>query len=69
MTIDGSQHMGNWGKKIPTVQESIHLTQTNKNALIGEGAHVTANIKGTPLKVHTFFDANGNFKGSDFGKR
>lgn len=67
MTIDGSRPMGNWGKKIPTFDDRSHITQTNVNAGDGKAVHVTDNIKGSPYKVHTYFDANGNFKFSDFG--
>ena len=69
MGIDGTEKMGDWGKKIPTHLPDSHVTQTNKNARDGEGAHVTTNIPGTPLKVHDRFDKDGNYKGSDFGKR
>ncbi len=63
-----SKNLGNWGKMTP-VNDSSHITQTNSNADAGLGAHVTTNIPGMPLKVHDFFDANGNYLGSDFADR
>lgn len=60
--------IGDWGKLIP-VNNDVHITQTNENAYVGSGVHVTTNISGTQIKVHDYFDANGNFKKTDFGKR
>lgn len=68
MPIEGTEKMGDWGKKIPSSDNS-HLTQTNENSRDGEGAHVTTNIPGTSVKVHDRYDAEGNYLGSNFGKR
>jgi hypothetical protein len=69
MPINGKEKLGDWGRKIPTNLKNVHITQTNENARDGEGVHVTTNIPGNPAKVHDRFDANGNYLGSDFGKR
>jgi len=69
MGIDGTEKMGDWGKKIPTNLPNVHITQTNDTARDGEGAHVTTNIPGTSFKVHDRFDKEGDYKGNDFGKR
>ena len=68
MSIEGTEIMGNWGKKIP-VNEYVHITQTNDSSREGKGVHITTNILGTQAKAHDYFDAYGNFLGSDFGKR
>ena len=68
MTIDGSEKMGDWGKKTP-VNDNSHVTQTNSNSRDGSGAHVTTNIPGTNAKVHDRFDSNGDYTGGNFGKR
>lgn len=68
MSIPGSSNMGDWGKKTP-VNSNSHVTQTNSNSRDGSGAHVTTNISGTSVKVHDRFDSNGNYTGSNFGKR
>ena len=68
MPIDNTKTLGNWGKKSP-VTENIHITQTNNQARDGKGVHVTTNISGTQAKVHDYFDEQGNFSGSGFGKR
>jgi hypothetical protein len=65
--IKDSNYMGDWGKIIP-VNENVHISQTNQNAYEGTGAHVTTKIQGTQVKVHDYFDANGNFLRTDFGK-
>ena len=57
-----------WGKKIPASDNS-HITQTNSDSRDGSGNHVTTNIPGTNAKVHDRFDSNGNYTGSNFGKR
>jgi len=57
----------NWGKMIE-VNNTTHITQTNSNAKVGEGAHVSTCIPGTQVKVRDYFDSNGNYKGSSFGK-
>ena len=69
MPIDGTEKMGDWGKKVPTHLPNVHITQTNKKARDAQGGHVTTNIPGTQAKVHDKFDANGNYLGSSFGKR
>jgi hypothetical protein len=66
--MEKSDYMGNWGKLIP-VNPDVHITQTNENANVGNGVHVTTNIPGTQVKVHDYFDANGNYLGTGFGKR
>ncbi len=69
MPIDGTEKMGDWGKKSPTNLPNVHITQTNENSRDGEAAHVTTNIPGTQFKVHDRFDKEGNYTESDFGKR
>jgi len=69
MGIKGTGKLGDWGKKIPTNQNNVHITQTNQNSKDGEGAHITTNIPGTKAKVHDRYDSKGNYKGSNFGKR
>lgn len=66
--IDGSRKMGDWGYKTP-VNDNVHYTQTNYNSRDGYGAHVTTNISGTQAKVHDRFSPNGDYLGSDFGRR
>lgn len=61
-----TKKLGNWGKLIE-VNSSIHITQTNSNAN-DKGAHVSTCIPGTQVKVRDYFDANGNYQGSSFGK-
>ena len=68
MTIENTEKMGDWGKKIP-VSENTHISQCNDQARDGRGVHVTTNISGTQVKVHDYFDENGNDTGSHFGKR
>jgi len=69
MGIEGTEKMGDWGKKIPTNLPNVHITQTNENSRDGEAAHVTTNIPGTKIKVHDSFDKDVNYTGSDFGNR
>ena len=66
-TIDGSEKMGDWGKKIPTNLINVHISQTNSNARDGPGDHVTTEIPGENAKVHDYFDENGNYIGTGFG--
>jgi len=68
MAIEGTEYIKDWGKKIP-VSDNSHITQTNNISRDGEGAHITTNIQGTNAKVHDRYDANGNYLGSNFGKR
>ncbi len=68
MGIKGTEYLGDWGKMIP-VSDTTHVTQTNENSRDGRAVHVTTNIPGTSVKVHDRFDENGNYLGSDFGKR
>ena len=69
MGIDGTEHLGDWGKKVPTNLDNVHVTQTNWNSRDGKGVHITTNIPGTKAKVHDRYDVAGNSLGSDFGKR
>jgi len=62
-----TKDLGNWGK-MTVVNNTTHLTQTNSNANVGKGAHVSTCIPGTQVKVRDYFDANGNYQGSSFGK-
>jgi len=59
------KNLGNWGRMFE-VNENVHITQTNDNSRDGKGSHVTTCIKGTPIKIHDSFDAEGNFFGSDY---
>jgi len=68
MTIQGTQQMGNWGKKIP-VNDNVHVTQTNQLSKDGYAAHITTSIPGERVKIHDRFDAGGNFLGTSFGIR
>lgn len=69
MGIDGTEKMGNWGKKVPTNLPNVHITQTNLDSRDSEAAHITTNIPGITFKVHDRFDSKGNYLGSDFAKR
>ena len=69
MGIRGAEGLGNWGKKIPTSLDNVHVTQTNKNSDDGRAVHITTNILGTKAKVHDRYDAAGNYLGSNFGER
>lgn len=65
MAIEGSKNLGNWGHMTPVNDSgSIHITQTNGNAAVGPGAHVTTQVNGESFR--DYFDNNGNYKGSDF---
>ncbi len=68
MPIQGTEYMGDWGKKVP-VNDLSHLSQTNDRARDGVGAHVTDDIQGQPVCVHTRFDDKGNSLGTGFGER
>ena len=68
MSINGSEYMQEWGKKIP-VNDFSHITQTNDLSRDGLGAHITWNVPGENWCVHDRFDANGNFGGSSFAPR
>ncbi|MGM0486167.1 MAG: hypothetical protein ACQESR_05325 [Planctomycetota bacterium] len=68
MGIEGTQPLGDWGKKIP-VNDNVHITQTNATSRDGLGVHITTNIPGEQVKVHDRFDAKGNYLGSNFGQR
>lgn len=68
LSIFNHDKNGRLGEKSP-VNNNVHITQTNQNAQVRHGAHVTTNISGTQAKVHDFFDSNGNHTGSGFGKR
>ncbi|MDX1358964.1 MAG: hypothetical protein R3232_09055 [Clostridia bacterium] len=66
---DGSKNLGNgantWGRMTPVNNSgSIHITQTNQNAGIGQGAHVTTQTNGQSFR--DYFDKDGNYKGSDY---
>lgn len=69
MGIEGTEYVGDWGKKIPIDLKKTHILQTNDNARDGQAAHVTTNITGTQVKVHDRFDSSGNYLGSNFSKR
>jgi len=62
-----TKELGSWGK-ISEVNNSTHITQTNANAKVGKGVHVSTCIPGTQVKVRDYFDANGRYQGSSFGK-
>lgn len=68
MAIDGAEKMDDWGKKTP-INDNSHISQTNSNSRDGEGTHVTTNISGTNAKVHDRFDSDGNYIGTNYGKR
>lgn len=61
-----TKELGNWGKMIE-VNETSHITQTNENAVVGKGFHVSTCIPGTPIKVRDFFDDGGDFIETSFG--
>lgn len=65
-----SDNMGDWGKKTD-VNDNVHISQTNDNARVGSGAHVTTNIPGTGGSQRDYFDSNGNYDSnkSGFGQR
>ena len=62
---DGVKDLGDWGR-MTNVNDSgsIHITQTNSNASVGEGAHVTTQTNGESFR--DYFDGNGNYRGSDY---
>jgi hypothetical protein len=62
-----AKNLSNWGK-MTEVNNTTHITQTNSNAKVGKGAHVSTCIPGTQAKVRDYFDANGNYLRSSFGK-
>ena len=68
MSIEGTEHLGDWGKMIP-VNDQVHFTQTNANSGDGLGMHVTTDIPGEQIKVQDRFDENGKYFGSNFAKR
>ncbi|MDP1694469.1 MAG: hypothetical protein Q8L34_02925 [Candidatus Woesearchaeota archaeon] len=68
MPIEGTERLGDWGKKIP-VNPNAHVTQTNPSSRDGQAVHITTNIPTEPVKVQDRFDAGGNYLGSNFGKR
>ena len=63
-----SEKIGNWGKKID-ISPDTHITQTNKNARIGQGAHVTDNCKGYGSATRTYIGPDGTIGKIEFGPR
>jgi len=61
------KNLGNWGG-MSEVNNHTHITQTNSNANVGVGAHISTCISGTQVKVRDYFDATGNYLNSSFGK-
>ena len=68
MSIEGTQGMGNWGKKIP-VNGTQHISQTNVNASDGYGVHITTGIPGMGIKIHDRLDSGGNYLGNNFAQK
>jgi hypothetical protein len=60
-----TKDLGNWGKMYE-VNNFTHITQTNTNSSDGLGAHISTCVPGTPIKIHDFFDRNGNYLGNDY---
>lgn len=65
MPIEGTKDLGNWGKMVPTEDSNIHITHTNENADRGPGAHITTQVPGVPVVIRDYFDADGNYTGSE----
>ena len=43
---------------------SIHITQTNNTATVGQGGHVTTQSNGVSFR--DYYDKDGNYKESDY---
>lgn len=55
-----------WGA-VNNCGKGVHITQTSPTSHAGLGAHVTTTPRGFDgTSYHDYFDANGNYQGSDY---